>query len=96
MPDDKTIFATHPVDPAIKREANAAGFRLVDARFAPEGSRLMDGQTGQPIGEDPVEPVDPDTLTTGGTETTPEPTVEPAPAAEPEQPARKGKAPASE
>lgn len=44
-----TIFATHPVDPEVKRKANAAGYRLIDARFAPEGERIMDGQTGQPV-----------------------------------------------
>lgn len=48
----KIIYATHPLRPELKREANAAGFKIIDAAFAPKGERIMDGQTGLPVGED--------------------------------------------
>lgn len=44
---DKIIYAVHPVAPEVKKEVNAQGFKLLDARFAPEGERIMDGQTGE-------------------------------------------------
>lgn len=52
MTDLKTIYATHPVRPEIKAWVLANGGRIIDARFAPDGERIMDGQTGHPIGED--------------------------------------------
>lgn len=90
MQTDKTIYATHPVTAEVKALVNRHGARIIDARFAPEGARIMDGQTGDPV-EDQGDAVDP----------TPEPTPEPVPepdAAQPEaaQTARKGKAPAQE
>lgn len=53
--DDKIIYATHPLRPELKRDANAAGVRIIDAAFAPAGSRIMDGQTGQQVGADPAD-----------------------------------------
>lgn len=50
----KTIYATHPLRPELKREANAAGLKIVDAAFAPPGTRIMDGQTGLPVGDLPA------------------------------------------
>lgn len=49
---EKIIYATHPMRPELKRDANAAGYKIIDAAFAPEGSRIMDGQTGKPVGAD--------------------------------------------
>lgn len=48
----KIIYATHPLRPELKREANANGCKIIDAAFAPESERIMDGQTGLPVGED--------------------------------------------
>lgn len=45
----KTIYAVHPVKPEVKAEANKRGYKLLDARFAPEGEPLMDGQTGERV-----------------------------------------------
>ncbi|MCB5411786.1 hypothetical protein [Pseudogemmobacter faecipullorum] len=47
----KVIYATHPLRPELKREANANGCKIIDAAFAPKGERIMDGQTGLPVGE---------------------------------------------
>lgn len=52
MEERKIVYATHPLRPEIKAEANKAGVKIIDAAFAPEGERIMDGQTGLPVGED--------------------------------------------
>ncbi|WP_313349375.1 hypothetical protein [Paracoccus sp. (in: a-proteobacteria)] len=62
MTDLKTIYATHPVRPEIKAWVLANGGRIIDARFAPEGERIMDGQTGHPIGEDAGEAAEKDAV----------------------------------
>lgn len=50
MTDRKIIYATHPLRPEIKAEAVASGCKIIDAAFAPEGERIMDGQTGEEVG----------------------------------------------
>jgi len=52
MTERRTIYATHPLRPEIKAEAVASGYKFIDAAFAPEGERIMDGQTGLPVGKD--------------------------------------------
>lgn len=36
MPFPKIAYEPHPVTPERKRELNAQGFKILDARFAPE------------------------------------------------------------
>ena len=50
MEERKIAYATHPLRPEIKAEANKAGVKIIDAAFAPEGERIMDGQTGEEVG----------------------------------------------
>lgn len=52
MTERKTIYVTHPLRPELKREAVEAGLKILDAAFAPKGERIMDGQTGLPVGEE--------------------------------------------
>ncbi|RRH67627.1 hypothetical protein [Falsigemmobacter faecalis] len=52
MTDRKIVYATHPLRAELKAEANKAGVKIIDAAFAPAGERIMDGQTGLPVGED--------------------------------------------
>ncbi len=35
--DEKIIYEPHPVTPERKAELRAMGFKIIDARFAPEG-----------------------------------------------------------
>lgn len=37
MPERKIVYLPHPVSPETKAKHIAAGERIVDARFAPEG-----------------------------------------------------------
>lgn len=45
----KTIYTTHPVDPEVKAEIRSKGGKIIDARFAPEGEEIIDGQTGAAV-----------------------------------------------
>lgn len=38
MKDDKIAWEPHPVSPERKAELRAQGYRIIDARFAPEGA----------------------------------------------------------
>lgn len=48
----KTIHVKHPVHPDVKRKMVNSGYRILDARFAPPGDRVViyDGMTGKPVG----------------------------------------------
>lgn len=39
---DKVAYEAHPVSMDRKRELNAKGFKIIDARFKPDGSDLAD------------------------------------------------------
>lgn len=43
------VYCTHPVSPEIKAAILAEGGKIIDATFAPEGERMIDGQTGEDI-----------------------------------------------
>ena len=47
-----TIYVRPPVSPEIKKNIVRAGFRILSANFAPEGSIIYNGQTGDPDTED--------------------------------------------
>lgn len=38
MDDQKTIYEPHPVSPERKAELRAAGYRIIDAIYAPKGA----------------------------------------------------------
>lgn len=41
----KTIYEPHPVSPERKAELRAAGFKIIDAAFAPEGIHAVQAET---------------------------------------------------
>ena len=47
-----TIYVRPPVSPEIKKNIVRAGFRILSANFAPEGSIIYNGQTGDPDTEE--------------------------------------------
>ena len=54
-PKKKPIaYVTHPVTRSLKEYILGRGYRIIDARFAPEGADLIDGQAEAPD----AEPVD--------------------------------------
>jgi len=53
------IYATHPVAAEIKAAILAEGGKIIDAAFAPEGERIIDGLTGEDIATTPTEPPKP-------------------------------------
>lgn len=46
----KTVFVRHPVLPKIKKAITNQRMRILDARFAPSGAAIYDGETGKVIG----------------------------------------------
>lgn len=46
MKSDIIVYCTHPVAPRVKAMVMANGHRIIDARFAPEGAQIIDGQFG--------------------------------------------------
>lgn len=48
MPELKTVYLPHPVPPETKAKHLAAGERIVDIRFAPEGYKPEPAPIAQP------------------------------------------------
>jgi hypothetical protein len=65
MAAKKVAYEPHPVHPARKAKLKALGYRIIDARFAPQGvapyTRLDDGEDAPEIVEPELPPV-PDAL----------------------------------
>ena len=53
----KIIYEAHPVSPERKAELTAQGFRIVDARFAPDDAPKAEEPVAEPIIEPIAEPV---------------------------------------
>tara|TARA_Y100000296_G_scaffold83214_1_gene113619 strand:+ start:1198 stop:1479 length:282 start_codon:yes stop_codon:yes gene_type:complete len=58
----KIAYEPHPVTPERKAELKAQGFKIIDARFAPEGHRAPAEASGGGI---PAAPADVDALKKG-------------------------------
>lgn len=43
----KVIYEPHPITPERKAELRAAGFRIIDARFAPKGETSVQAPAAQ-------------------------------------------------
>lgn len=52
-----TIYEPHPVSPERKAELLAQGFRIIDARFAPDGQKVIPAPAPEPATEPVAEPV---------------------------------------
>lgn len=51
MPQFKTIYLPHPVSPETKAKHIAAGERILDIRFAPQGYQAEPAPAPAPIAE---------------------------------------------
>lgn len=61
MSDRRVIYCTHPVTAEVKSSILTDGGQIIDAAFALEGERIIDGQTGDEVGA--VNPDDTPSLT---------------------------------
>lgn len=48
MPEQKIVYLAHPVSPETKAKHRAAGERIVDIRFAPEGYTVKAAPIAEP------------------------------------------------
>lgn len=57
--EQKVIFEPHPVSPERKKELRALGYRIVDARFAPQGPAAAPAAKAPELPPPPVAPLAP-------------------------------------
>lgn len=88
-PKKKPIaYVTHPVTRSLKAYILGRGYRIIDAKFAPDGSDIIDGQAEAPD----AEPVDLNIETTNNEGAGSEPAHVEAKVEAPQEPVKEGEA----